>query len=74
MWSTAAQIGMTYYFAPTWFLDFNYTYSVSQKYDTLYAAAFINVTGGLTYTGNAYINTTQRINTQAFAVSVDKVF
>ncbi|MGZ5902029.1 MAG: hypothetical protein ACXWK3_19970 [Reyranella sp.] len=65
---------MTYYFAPTWFLDFNYTYSVSQKYDTLYAAAFINVTGGLTYTGNAYINTTQRINTQAFAVSVDKVF
>jgi opacity protein-like surface antigen len=74
MWGAAAQIGMTYDFSPGWFLDFNYTYTVTKKYDINYAAPFTSTSAGLTYVGTAYITTPQRITTQAFAVSINKVF
>jgi hypothetical protein len=31
VWGGAGQIGMTYAFTPTWFLDFNYTYAVKRN-------------------------------------------
>jgi hypothetical protein len=34
----------------------------------------VGASGGLTFTGNAYITTTQRVTSQAFAVSINKVF
>jgi opacity protein-like surface antigen len=74
MWGTAAQIGMSYYFDPTWFLDINYTYAVSKRYTINYYAPFVNVAAGLTFAGNAYITTFERVTTQAVAVSINKVF
>jgi opacity protein-like surface antigen len=74
MWGAAAQIGMTYTFAPSWFLDFNYTYTATKKYDINYSAPFTSTSAGLTYVGTAYITTPQRITTQAFAVSINKLF
>ena len=40
MWGAAAQIGMTYMLAPSWLLDFNYTYTATRKYDINYSAPF----------------------------------
>ena len=74
MWGAAAQIGMTYTLAPTWFLDFNYTYTVTKKYDINYSAPFTSTSAGLTYVGTAYITTPQRVTTQAFAVTINKLF
>lgn len=72
VWGTAAQIGMTYFFDPTWFLDVNYTFAVTRKYDSNYTAPFVSTSAGLTYVGNAYITTSQRVTTQAVAVSINK--
>jgi opacity protein-like surface antigen len=74
VWGTAAQIGMTYTFAPTWFLDLNYTYVITERFETNYAAPFLSTSAGLIYTGNAYIATSQRLTSQAFAVSINKAF
>jgi hypothetical protein len=74
MWGTAAQIGMIYYFAPTRFLDFNYTYVITGENKTNYAAPFVSSSAGLTYVGTACITTSQRVTSQAFAVSINKVF
>jgi opacity protein-like surface antigen len=72
VWGTAVQIGMTYFFAPTWFIDVNYTYAFTRKFDTNYTAPFVSTSAGLTYIGNAYITTSQRLTTQAVAVSINK--
>jgi hypothetical protein len=64
---------LRYVFAPTWFLDVNYTFAVTRKYDTNYTAPFVSTSAGLTYVGNAYITTSQRVTTQAVAVSINKV-
>jgi hypothetical protein len=74
MWGGAGQIGMTYYFARSWFLDFNYTYTVTREYTNDYSAPFLSSSAGLTYTGTAYITTRQRITSQAFAVSLNAAF
>jgi hypothetical protein len=74
MWGGAAQIGMTHYFAPSWFLDFNYTYAMTGRNKTDYSAPFTSTTGNLTYVGTAYITTWHRIISQSFAVSINKVF
>jgi hypothetical protein len=48
MWGSAAQVGVTYTFAPTWFFDINYTYAISGRYQTNYVSPFTSFTGGLT--------------------------
>jgi opacity protein-like surface antigen len=72
VWGTALQIGMTYFFAPTWFIDVNYTYAFTRRFDTNYEAPFASMSAGLTYVGTAYITTSQRVTTQAVAVSINK--
>jgi hypothetical protein len=41
---------------------------------SLDSAPFVNTTVGLTFAGNAYVNTTQRVTKHAFAISINKVF
>jgi hypothetical protein len=74
VWGGAAQIGMMYTFTPTWFLDLNYTYAMTDKYKNHFSAPFTSVSNGLTYSGLAFITTSQRVTTQAFAVTVNKAF
>jgi hypothetical protein len=70
----AAQVGVTYYLAPSWFLDFNYTYASAEKFKNDYSAPFESSSNGLTYTGTAYITTSRRVSSQALAVSINKAF
>jgi hypothetical protein len=74
MWGGAAQIGMTYSFDPTWFLDLNYTYAMTRQYTDNYSGPFASTAAGYTDSGTLYIGTAQRVTSQAFAVSINKVF
>jgi hypothetical protein len=74
VWGTAVQIGATYWFAPTWFLDFNYTYAFSKRYTNNYSSPFINTADGITTIGTLFVDTSTRVTTQAFAVSINKAF
>jgi opacity protein-like surface antigen len=74
MWGTAAQIGTTYYFSPSWFLDFNYTYAIAGQYKNDYGAPFVSSSDGRTYSGVAFITTSQRVTSQSLAVSLNKMF
>jgi hypothetical protein len=51
------QVGMTYLLAPTWFLDFNYTYAFSKRYTNNYSSPFSNTSDGFTTTGTLYVST-----------------
>jgi hypothetical protein len=74
VWGGAGQIGMTYAFASTWFLDFNYTFAMTDKYKNKFEAPFTSTSNGLTYNGIATLTTTQRVTTQAFGVTINKAF
>jgi len=74
VWGPAGQIGMTYWFGPTWFLDFNYTYAFSTRYRNTYSSPFASSTQGFVDTGTLFVSTSQSVTTQAFAVSINMAF
>ncbi len=75
MWGGVAQIGMTYFIDPTWFLDFNYTYSMTPHNQTDYFAPFSGtLANGYTKSGTLSGTSTQYITVQAVALSINKVF
>jgi hypothetical protein len=74
VWGGAAQVGMNYFLGPTWFLDMNYTFAMSATFDANYAARFSNLNNGLTTAGLAKLDSSERVTSQAFTVSINKVF
>lgn len=74
MWGGAAQIGMTYNVDETWFLDLNYTYAVSREFRHDYSTPFSSAADGFTDSGTLFVSTSQRVNSQAFAISINKLF
>lgn len=76
MWGGAAQVGMTYYVSPTWFLDLNYTYAITGRDKINYSAPFSNTTAGTPYNtvGNLYGDTNQRIIAQGLTLTINKSF
>ena len=44
----------------------------TRKFDTNYSAPSTSVSAGLTCIGNVYIATSQRVTTQAVAISINK--
>ncbi|NNM60173.1 MAG: outer membrane beta-barrel protein [Legionellales bacterium] len=74
VWGGAAQIGLTYFLDPTWFVDFNYTYARSVDYDTNDSAAFASTFSGYNNSGTVDIVASQHTTVQTFAISINKVF
>lgn len=75
-WGGGAQLGMTYYFSSSWFLDFNYTYAATPSTtinNSLYAVSKRPIFG-VSSTGTLDVNTTQSLSVQAFAVTANKTF
>ena len=74
----SVETGMAYYIDPTWFLDFNYSFAITGWHTNSYSAPFSSSTtsGGTTYidTGTLYVNTSQRVITQAFSITMNKAF
>lgn len=70
MWGGAAQLGMSYYFDPSWYLDLNYTYAITGLNNSGPYTSLASYTGA----GPSFVSTTQRLNAQALALSVKKFF
>ncbi len=72
----AGQLGMTYHFSPTWFLDFNYTYGAT-PYKTVknpLKSIGKRPVGTSSSTGVLVVNSSQSVAVQTFAITVNKTF
>jgi hypothetical protein len=74
VWGGAGQVGMNYFLSRSWALDLNYTFAMSAHYKIKYAGEFTSSNGPLTTVGTAYFNDSQQVTTQAFSVSINRVF
>lgn len=78
-WGGAAQLGMTYFISPTWFIDASYTYAVTGDNTTAHEQAFVN-SGSLSSTtsyntsGTLLTRETLSASNQALTLTINKVF
>lgn len=73
LWGGAAQMGVTYYFNPTWFFDLSYTYAISGFSPNESSLALSSMKGMYNDSSNSSVNA-QHLSAQSFNVSVKKVF
>lgn len=73
----AAQVGMTYFFDPSWFIDVSYTYAVSASRTVNHTQGYTNSSsvGTTAYisAGNLYTRNTVRVNNQSVRLTINKV-
>ncbi len=74
IWGGAAQVGGSYYFAPSWSVDLNYTYAISARHKFNTSGPFSNTYDGYTTTGTLYNSSSQRVITQGVMFSMNKTF
>jgi len=70
----AVTLGATYSLSPDWFLDFSYTYDTTLNQTANYAALFTNTSGAYTTVGTLAGNSSGRLTTQSFTVSINMLF
>lgn len=75
VWGGAMQLGLSYKYDPSWIIDINYTYAISENYNNNYSAPYTtSLVGGFTNFGTLFINTKRQIRTQALNVTINRVF
>lgn len=74
VWGGMIQAGISYYFYPTWFLDLNYSYALTERYKSSNNGSFSPTVNQGLNTGTVSFNTSTRITEQTLTVSVNKVF
>lgn len=72
LWGGAAQIGTTYYFDPSWFLDFSYTLTATRNYSSTFSGAMQSHFNS--YNDMLYAINNQLFTAQAFSISMNKKF
>jgi hypothetical protein len=70
----AVSLGATYFFNPNWFLDFNYTYDATLNQTGSFSGPFTNTSAGYTTVGTLSGNSSGRLTTQSFNVSLNVLF
>lgn len=72
----AAVVGTTYFFDPSWFLDFNYTLAMTSNQNGSYSSPFSNPNGtnGSTILGTLVGNSSGKVVTQGVTVTINKTF
>jgi hypothetical protein len=70
----AVSLGATYFFNPNWFLDFNYTYDTTLNQTGNFSGPFTNTSQGYTTVGTLSGNSSGRLTTQTFNVSLNVLF
>jgi hypothetical protein len=72
----AAVVGATYFFDPSWFLDFSYTFAMTANKTSNYTSPFTNPNGtnGSTNVGTMVGTSAGRVITQAVTVTINKAF
>lgn len=74
VWGGTVSTGVTYFFATDWFIDLNYTYTMSTTKTNRFAAPFSTLNDGYTFTGLALGTYSGTVDVQAVMVSINKVF
>ncbi len=72
----AGVIGGTYFFDPSWFLDFAYTYARTKNQTFDYSGTFTNPSGpsGTTTSGTLVGNSSGKVITQGVTVTINMAF
>lgn len=77
-WGGAAQLGASYFFSPSWFVDMSYTYTLIASTSVRHQQTFTNTSelAGVTYTtsGTLYTKDTLGVTNQTLMLTVNKVF
>lgn len=77
-WGGAAQLGMTYFISPTWFIDTSYTYAITGNNTVNHQQTFANSANvaGVSYTtsGTLYTKDTLSVNNQSLTITLNKLF
>lgn len=74
VWGATATAGVTYFFAPGWFLDFSYSYTASATATNTFAHQFDTVYPTVEFTGLSFGNRSGTVNNQALTVTVNYAF
>jgi opacity protein-like surface antigen len=74
VWGGAAQVGTTYAFARSWFLDVNYTYARSASFTIENPVLVKNQIGPLTLSGTAVLNTQEQVTNQSVMLTLNYQF
>ncbi|HCN70758.1 MAG TPA: hypothetical protein DIS96_03215 [Pusillimonas sp.] len=74
VWGAAVMLGGTYYLDKSWFLDFSYTYSVTQDKTANYYSTYNNPASPNTYSGSLIGSSTGTATTQSASLSLNRVF
>jgi len=74
VWGGAAQIGLTYFLDRDWFVDVNYTYARSAKFDSNYSGPFASTTFGYDVIGTLFVSPSSRVTDQSVAVFINRRF
>jgi hypothetical protein len=70
----AAMLGGTYFIDRTWFLDFTYTYAMTQNKTSNYFSTFYNPSSPNTYSGSLIGSSTGTATTQTIGLTLNKLF
>jgi outer membrane immunogenic protein len=76
VWGAAATAGVTYFLTPSWFVDFNYTFSQTRGTTSYYLAWYAAPVPGFDVTSIGYTpaSTSGALNTQSFNASLNFAF
>lgn len=74
IWGGMVQVGINYYLNANWYFDLNYTYALSGRTDINNSGNFTPTINNGLNSGTLTINNSERINSQAIIVSINKVF
>jgi hypothetical protein len=77
-WGGTAQLGATYFFTPSWFIDVAYKYTATGDNTTNHQQTFTNTSNfaGTTYStsGTLYTKDTLSVKNQSLMLTINKVF
>ena len=68
----AAVVGVTYFLTPTWFLDLNYTYAMTEGHTANFASPFVDRSS--TSVGTLVGNSAWSAETQRVSLTINKAF
>lgn len=74
VWGGAAQVGLTYYLNPSWFVDVNYNYAVSRSFNNSFTSRFVTTGVGINDIGTYTLTNDQRAIYQGIVLTINKVF
>ncbi len=69
-----AQVGVTYFFTPSWFIDLNYSYAVTENHLSNFASPFTNPNGNSTSLGTLVGSSAWKAATQRVGLTLNRAF